>query len=270
MISLKRNKKTHQLEKAKGKRSQLRSIYQPNQLDDFKISRGKFSDFLTCQRCFYLDRVRGLTYPSLPGWSLNALTDTLLKIEYDACREAGQPHRLMVAHDLNHLIPFQHSDIKEWRNSLSGGLKWRYHDSNIMLTGGIDDLWFNTKTNEVVIADYKSQQSNYPVTQDNYFKSPYRESYKVQLDFYAYLLKGMGFSVSSDAYLHICNAKENAYGFHGKMIFDEVLIHHKITTSYINEKVAAMIEVLNSLKLPQSNESCETCAYAQQRANNEH
>ena len=269
MISLKRNKKTHQLEKASGKRTQLRSIYQPHQQEDFKISRGKFSDFLTCQRCFYLDRVRGLTYPSVPGWSLNALTDTLLKIEYDTCREVGQPHRLMLANNLKHLIPFQHSAIKEWRNSLTGGLKWRYYDSNIILTGGIDDLWFNTETQEVVIADYKSQQSNYPVTQDNYFKSPYRKSYKVQLDFYAYLLEGMGFLVSKDSYLHICNAKENVYGFYGKMSFDEVLIHHKISTNYIGEKVLAMIEILNSSVLPDSNESCETCAYAHQRALNE-
>ena len=45
MISLKRNSKL-QLVPALGKRSRQSSIYKPNQTEPFKISRGKFSDFL--------------------------------------------------------------------------------------------------------------------------------------------------------------------------------------------------------------------------------
>ena len=45
----------------------------------FKISRSKFSDFIDCPRCFYLDRVKGLESPSVPGWSLNVAVDELLK-----------------------------------------------------------------------------------------------------------------------------------------------------------------------------------------------
>lgn len=45
MISLKRNKKTGELVKAKGSRVIKKYIYQPNQKDDFKISRSKFEDF---------------------------------------------------------------------------------------------------------------------------------------------------------------------------------------------------------------------------------
>ena len=59
MISLKRNSKLELVE-AKGVRVRQSSIYTPNQNDEFKISRGKFSDYLTCPRCFYLDRVKGL------------------------------------------------------------------------------------------------------------------------------------------------------------------------------------------------------------------
>ena len=46
----------------------------------------------------------------------------------------------------------------------------------------------------------------------------YHDGYKIQLDFYAYLLIGMGFKVSKDAYLYICNAIEKDDGFHGKCI----------------------------------------------------
>ena len=52
MINLKRNSKLELVE-AKGIRNRSSSIYNPNQPDDFKISRSKFNDFLTCRRCFY-------------------------------------------------------------------------------------------------------------------------------------------------------------------------------------------------------------------------
>ena len=82
MIDLKRNSKL-QLVEAKGIRTRKSSIYTPNQREDFKISRSKFSDFLTCQRCFYLDRVKGLDAPGTPGWTLNETSDLLLKKEFD-------------------------------------------------------------------------------------------------------------------------------------------------------------------------------------------
>ena len=78
MIDLKRNSKKIPV-KAPGVRARETSSYTPNQIDDFKISRGRFSNFLTCPRCFYLDRVMGLDPPGTPGWTLNETTDILLK-----------------------------------------------------------------------------------------------------------------------------------------------------------------------------------------------
>ena len=91
MISLKRNNKG-ELVPATGLRNRESSIYSPNQTEQFKISRSKFNDFLTCKRCFYLDRVKGLISPSMPGWTLNETTDILLKKEFDVCREMQTPH----------------------------------------------------------------------------------------------------------------------------------------------------------------------------------
>ena len=62
MIDLKRNSKKEPV-KATGLRTRASSSYTPNQKQDFKISRGRFSNFLTCKRCFYLDRVKGLDPP---------------------------------------------------------------------------------------------------------------------------------------------------------------------------------------------------------------
>ena len=114
MISLKRNSKL-QLVPALGKRSRQSSIYQPNQTEPFKISRGKFNDFLTCPKCFYMDRVKGLASPGMPGWTLNETTDRLLKKEFDICRKKKTPHRIFLENNLGYLVPFDHPDMDKWR-----------------------------------------------------------------------------------------------------------------------------------------------------------
>ena len=110
MISLKRNSKLELVE-AKGKRSRASSIYNPGQTDDFKLSRGKFSNFITCPRCFYLDRVKGLAEPGMPGWTLNETTDHLLKKEFDECRMYQNPIVYLLS---TGLIIFYHSNTPQW------------------------------------------------------------------------------------------------------------------------------------------------------------
>ena len=266
MISLKRNGKK-ELVPATGVTSQKWRIYSSNQNKDFVVSRSRFDEYMDCPRCFYLKTNKGLMSPSTPGWTLNTLTDTLLKKEFDECRKKQEPHR----------IPYKSEIIKdkkgndkllldEWRDSIHYGLKHRFKETNIILQGGIDDVWFNTKTEELVVVDYKSQHKKDGVSQDTYFDDPYKNSYKRQLNYYAYLLKGMGHKVSSDAYLYICNAKEVEEGFLGKMLFDEVLIHHEIKTDYLEEEIQKMIDVMNSEEIPEGQTSCENCAYARQRS----
>ena len=276
MISLKRNSKK-ELVKATGITTQKWRIYSPNQNKDFILSRSRFDEFMDCPRCFYLKTNKGFMSPSTPGWTLNTLTDTLLKKEFDECRKKQEPHRIMLENKLNHLVPYKSEIIKdkngndkllleEWRDSIHYGLKYRFKDTNIILQGGIDDVWFNTKTEELIVADYKSQHKKDGVSQETYFDDPYKDGYKRQLDYYAYLLNGMGYKVSSDAYLYICNAKEIDEGFHGKMLFDEVLIHYKIKTDYLETEIQKMIDTMNSENIPNSHESCENCAYARQRS----
>ena len=162
-------------------------------------------------------------------------------------------------------------EIKIYVNESNIGYSRNFNNALSKTTGDLiflsdqDDVWFNTKTEEVIVVDYKSQEDQKEVNQKNYFDSPYKGGYKRQLDFYAYLLKSMGYKVSSDAYLYICNAKEIDEGFHGKMLYDELLIHYKVETDYLENDIEKMIEVLNSPEIPISHESCENCAYSRQR-----
>lgn len=265
MIDLKRNSKK-ELVPATGTRSRKSSIYQPNQRDDFKISRGKFSNFLTCQKCFYMDRVIGLEAPGTPGWTLNETTDVLLKKEFDVCREEQKPHRLFHDNGLDHVVPFKHPDMDKWRDSLHHGLKSRFRNTNIILTGGVDDIWQDTKTGDLIVADYKSQANFKPLDPESYLSDVYHEGYKIQMDFYAYLLTEMGFSVHSTAYFLVCNADRSAEGFYGTMNFSETLIPYSWSTDWIPATIQEMIDTMNDRNIPNSNPSCKNCAYAYQRS----
>jgi len=265
MIDLKRNSKK-ELVPATGKRIRASSIYISNQKEDFKISRGKFSNFLTCPRCFYLDRVIGLDEPGTPGWTLNETTDLLLKQEFDACRESQTPHRLFIEIGLDCLVPFKHPDIDKWRDSLRHGLMHRFEESNIILTGGVDDVWQDTRDGRLVIADYKSQANTKSLDAQTYLSDAYHEGYKTQMDFYAYLLQQMGFEVAETAYFLVCNADRRAEGFYGEMKFSETLIPYKWNTDWIPAKVSEMIDLMNQEKIPDAHPSCKNCAYARQRS----
>ena len=80
-------------------------------------------------------------------------------------------------------------------------------------------------------------------------------------------MKGMKleFKISSDSYLYVVNGLEADDGFNGKMNFSETLIHHKIDTDYLNDEFQKMVNTINSTKIPQSNESCNNCAYTERR-----
>ena len=259
MLSIKR-KKNGDKAIASGFRTRANSIYKPYQKEDFKISRGKFEEFVNDPRYFYMDRVLGIKRPSMPGWSLNSLTDKLLKKEFDECREKQVPHRLMEENGLSHLVPYKHEMMDKWRDSLHHGLQLKYKDTNILLTGGVDDIWQDTRDQSLVIVDYKSQASKTPASAEEYFSSPYRESYKTQLDFYNYLMQETGMKVSKQGYFVIVNAVQKD-GFHGCLNFDEVVIPYTCNTDWIPEKIDEMIEVLNSYEMPMESPFSENSAY---------
>jgi len=289
VIDLKRNTKG-EFVKATGLNSQAWRLYKPNQKEDFKISRSRFEDFMKCSRCFYLRLVSGFQEPGIPQFKLNELTDTLLKKEFDECRKNQKPHKKLVGNGLGHIIPYDAGKkmmtnskkvekewqiIDIWRDAINHGLKHRFKDTNIILQGGVDDVWFNTKTKELIIVDYKSQASSKEVSQDTYFsKGGFHGSYKTQLNFYAYLMKGMKseneikYEISPDSYLYVVNGLDLEEGFNGKIKFSETLIHHKIKTDYLDNEIQNMINTINSEKIPayRVDESCKNCAYARQRS----
>ena len=76
-------------------------------------------------------------------------------------------------------------DIDSWRNSLHRGLIHRYKESNIVLTGGVDDIWIVTMSKQLIVVDKKSQTKNVGLDKKDYQDDPCHEGYKMQIDFYA-------------------------------------------------------------------------------------
>ena len=287
MIDLKRNSKGEFVE-ATGLNSQSFRIYKPNQKKDFKISRSRFEDFKKCPRCFYLRLVTGLQEPGIPQFKLNELTDTLLKKEFDECRKNQKSHKKLIESGLEHIVPYDagvkkltnsKKEVKEWqvidiwRDAKNHGLQYRFKNTNIILQGGIDDVWFDTKTKKLIIVDYKSQASTKEVNQDTYFvKDGFHESYKTQLNFYAYLMKGMKleneikYEISHDSYLYVVNGLDAKEGFNGEIKFSQTLIYHKIETDYLDNEIQNMVDTINSNEVPEANKSCKNCAYARRRS----
>ena len=262
MVSLKRNTKGELIE-AKGIRSRASSIYTPGQNSIFKISRSKFSDFLECHRCFYLDRVKGLQSPSMPGWALNTAVDELLKKEFDFYRVQKKPHPIFKEYKLN-FIPFEHEDLDTWRNSLKGGIGFEDKETNLFIHGGIDDLWFDLDREEVVVADYKAQSNTAPIEKDSYLASIYHQSYKIQMDIYVHILRQMGYRVSDTAYFMVCNGEKTPDRFDANMQFVVKLVDYQVDTSWVGPKIKEMKQIMDSSEIPEINPHCENCAYIQQ------
>ena len=236
------------------------SFYDKKSLIPFKISRSKLSNFLSCKRCFYLDRVEGLKEPSMPGWALNIAVDELLKEEFDQDRKDQKPHPVMIKYNLD-FIPFQHKDLDVWRNSLKGGISYLDEKTNLIIHGGIDDVWYDLKEKKIVVVDYKAQSTNYPVTPQSYLNSEWHINYKLQMDIYVHILRKMNFDVSDMSYFYVCNGEKTNNKFENKIDFKTTLVPYKVNTSWIDGKLSDMKEVLNLNSPPDITLNCEKCAY---------
>ena len=95
----------------------------------------------------------------MPGWTLNETTDLLLKKEFDVCRANQTSHRVLRKYGLDQVVPYQHEDIDKWRDSLHHGLKIQFKNSNIILHGGVDDIWLDKNTNKKISSKILRQSS---------------------------------------------------------------------------------------------------------------
>ena len=176
-----------------------RNIYSSDLEKPFKLSRSKVDSFLSCQRCFFIDRKLGVGHPPGFPFNINSAVDELLKKEFDSYRAKQKPHPYMKETGKN-LIPYQHEMLDEWRENFKG-VQYLHKKTNLLFTGAVDDIWFDIDSEELVVVDYKATSKNGEVSLD----ADWQISYKRQMEFYQWLLRKNGFKVSNDGYFVYCN-----------------------------------------------------------------
>ncbi len=264
MIYLSRHWKTKEFIPETGMKSQSWRIYSPGQDKEFRISRSGVSDFINCPICFYLNKVQGLKDIDTIPFTLNNTVDELVKREFDQCREKQISHEVMVENKLD-AVPFQHDDINKWRNSRTQGVEYHHKKLNLLLAGGIDDVWMikNSKPVELIMVDYKAQAKKDKVNDKDYLEDKFHQGYKFQLEFYRYLFTNIGFEVYPNGYFLVYNAVQDRKEFGTVMKFERSLVKYKFERSVdeIEKIVQEMKKVMDGNKIPKSNTSCQNCAF---------
>ena len=233
--------------------------YKPGQNKVFPISRSKFGEYLKCKRCFYLNTIKGLKSPSMPGWPLNSATDEMLKFEFDIHRKNQTQHPEMKKNNsLKNVVPFQHKDIDEWRRNF-GGFKVLDKDLNLELKGAIDDVWIDLKSKELIIVDYKST-SKKEIKEDAWLADEYSQDYLKQMNFYKFIFEKAGHKVRT-TFFYIVNGLKKDRPFNNSMEFEPHLIEYQPSTKQIPTQLQEMKKLMDSKILPDINSDCESCNY---------
>ena len=242
-----------------------RGIYTPENPNPYELSRSRIDNFLKCKALFWLEQVKGVKQPKLPGFTLNTTTDVLLKRDADRARgKSSLP--IWEAHGLGHLIPYQHGHLEKWTNSMHFGLDDTYfncvhEETNIKLGGGIDDIFLNKETGQVHIVDYKSeaQGADWPNTAEirpSSLDAPHKISYKRQMDMYIWIARQKGLSVSDTGYFLYVNAMHK--GRDGMLIdedpgkawmeFATKIIPYEADTSWVEPVLFEIKDLLENQK----------------------
>lgn len=233
----------------------IRGLYNPKLEEPFRISRSKIDLFLNCPRCFYLDRRLGVGRPPGYPFTLNSAVDKLLKKEFDIHRVKDDPHPLMRTYNID-AIPLKHEKMDEWRDALRRGIRYLHKPTNLLITGGIDDVWVNPQ-GELIIVDYKATAKEGDVGIDE----DWQISYKRQIEVYQWLFRKNNFKVSNESYFVYANGRTDKEAFDGKLEFDVKIIPYEGDDSWVEQTIKDIHKCLMSEKLPEADSDCDYCAY---------
>jgi hypothetical protein len=231
-----------------------RNLYDPKSKTPYKVSRSKIELFVDCPRCFYIDRRLGVGRPSGPPFNINKTVDLLLKKEFDVHRAAGTAHPLMREYGID-AVPFAHEEIDQWRENFVG-CQVVDEPSNFLVTGAVDDLWVNPE-GEIIVVDYKATSKSSEVNLD----AEWQKSYKRQMEIYQWILRRMGFTVSSTGYFVYCNGRQDVAAFDGRIEFDVKILPYTGDDAWIPGVLMQMRKCLRASKAPKAAADCEYCAY---------
>jgi hypothetical protein len=81
------------------------------------------------------------------------------------------------------------------------------------------------------------------------------------MEFYQYLVRGLGYEVSPQGYLVYANGDKSRASFGGKLHFDVSLVTKHCDDGWVEPVVRRAHAALQQSELPPANESCAYCQY---------
>lgn len=237
--------------------NRAKNLYDPAATAPFRLSRSKIDLYINCPRCFYLDRKLGVAQPPGYPFSLNSAVDKLLKKEFDSHRAQGTAHPLMKSYGVD-AVPLAHEKMDEWRDSIRAGITYKIPDTNVIITGGIDDVWVSP-AGEHIIVDYKATSKTDEVNLD----AEWQIGYKRQMEIYQWLFRKNNFKVSSTGYFVYCNGDADKEAFDAKLEFNIKIIPYKGDDSWVEQTIRKAITCLGTDTMPTVGPDCDFCKYRQ-------
>ncbi len=237
--------------------------FNPSSHEPFTLSRSKIDTFTDCRRCSYLDLRFGVKRPQGPSFTLNNAVDELLKREFDAHRANGTVHPLIKEYGID-LIPLKDERLEEWRDALKRGIRTHHAATNLIIRGGIDDVWQDT-LGTLYVVDYKATaKKEGPKTADDLYPS-----YKKQVEIYQWLFRQNGFTVSPTAYFVYVNGKTDAQAFDARLEFDIELIAYDGSDVWVEPmlhelKAMLMGDALPPIGIAFGGGPCDYCTYREE------
>jgi len=167
----------------------------------------------------------------------------------------GSAHPLMKAYGVD-AVPFQHERMDEWRDSLRRGVTYAVPETNLIVTGGVDDVW-QLPNGELAIVDYKATSKDEEVNLD----AEWQIGYKRQMEIYQWLFRKNGFQVSNTGYFVYCNGKSDRKAFDGVLEFDVSILPYTGNDDWVESAVRGAYACLQSEVFPEPGKDCDYCRY---------
>jgi CRISPR/Cas system-associated exonuclease Cas4 (RecB family) len=231
-----------------------KNLYEPSQVEPFKLSRSKIDLFIECKRCFFLDRRLGVGRPPGFPFALNSAVDHLLKKEFDSHRALGNPHPLMESYGIK-AIPFANENMETWRHNFSG-VQALHDPTNFLVFGAVDDIWID-EDGKLIVVDYKSTSKDTEINLD----AEWQNGYKRQMEIYQWLLRQNGFEVSDTGYFVYANGQKDREAFDAKLEFNITLIPYTGDDSWVETTLIDAKNLLDTDAIPEASVNCDYCAY---------
>lgn len=109
-----------------------------------------------------------------------------------------------------------------------------------------------------MVVDYKSTAKDKEITELN---EDWQIGYKRQMEFYQWLLRQNGYTVSDTGYFVYCNGQTDRAAFDAKLEFEISLIPYCGSDAWVEEAIVAAHACLNGAEIPASAPKCDYCAY---------